>query len=200
MSGIVISNSNYTYEGAISFNKPHGKGIFNYANGDSFVGHCRYGKPDGFGTYYFKKSGTYIGFFSFGKIDGVGTYTDSINVYKGSWRRDKKHGYFYKTHKPTNKSYQQLWLNGKLIASEEIQYIQPDALQTIKTNPMTQPKKYQTTYKGREKTCIACLDNQALATNVACGHVAMCYGCLEKCDRCPICRVEIDKIIRLFVS
>lgn len=200
MTGVVISNSNYTYEGCISYNLPHGKGTFHYANGDRYVGQCKYGKADGFGMYYFNKHGTYVGFFSYGKIDGVGTYSDSINVYKGTWRRDKKHGSFYKTEKLTNTTYKQLWLNGKLITSEKTQYIQPDALQTIKINPITGPKKYQVAYRAQEKKCIACLEKHAYATNVECGHVAMCYECLEKCDKCPICRTDMGRIIKLYVS
>ena len=200
MAGIIISNSNYTYDGGISYNQPHGKGTFTYNNGDRYVGQCKYGKADGFGTYYFKDYGTYIGFFSFGKIDGVGTYSDNTNVYKGTWRRDKKHGAFYKTHKPTNETFKQLWLNGKLVSSDQTQYIQPDALQTVKINPITKPKKYQVGYRAQEKKCIACLDNRAFATNVACGHIAMCYECLVKCDKCPICRTNINQIIKLYVS
>jgi hypothetical protein len=200
MNGIVILTENYTYEGGIVNKEPHGRGIFQYANGDRYVGECKFGKADGYGTYYFKAGGIYKGFFSYGKIDGVGTYTDSTNVYKGTWRRDRKHGSFYKTNLHTSTTYKQLWMKGKLITSVPVQYIQPDALQTTKNNPITGPKKYQTAYKGNEKKCITCMDKTCNATNVRCGHVCMCHECLSKCTRCPICRVPISQIIKLYVS
>ncbi len=200
MNGIVILASNYTYEGSIFNKEPHGKGIFYYANGDKYVGSCKFGKPDGFGIYYFKNGGIYTGFFSFGKIHGIGTYEDEKNIYKGTWRNDKKHGTFLKTNKKKTTTSQQLWIKDKKINNLKIQYIQPAALETTEINPIRKPKKYQTTYKSKEKKCIICLERTTNATNDRCGHVALCYECLAKCDKCPICRCNIGNIIRLFAS
>ncbi len=213
MRGVIVSEENFTYEGDIVNKEPHGKGSFQYSNGDSYIGECKYGKLDGYGTYYFHDGGVYEGFFSYGKIDGIGTYTDPINVYKGTWRRDKKHGSFYKTNLPTGTTYKQMWLKGKLISSERVQYIQPAALRTTKDNPILKPKKYQATYRVEprkcngcsintvdEKKCIACQENPRNATNTACGHISMCHVCLAKCDRCPICRVGIVSVLKLYIS
>jgi hypothetical protein len=200
MNGIVILTSNYTYEGSIFNKEPHGKGIFYYANGDKYIGSCKFGKPDGFGTYYFSKGGMYTGFFSFGKINGIGTYEDGKNVYKGTWRNDKKHGTFLKTSKKHEVSYQQLWIKGKKVDNKQIQYVQPLSLATTKENPVRKPKVYQTAYKGREKKCVVCLEQHTNATNDRCGHVALCYDCLLKCDKCPICRCSMGKVVRLFTS
>ena len=200
MNGIILSNSNYTYEGNIVDNEAHGKGVFQYANGDRYVGECKFGKMDGYGKYTYRTSPTYTGFFSFGKMHGIGTFEDNINIYKGTWRNDKKHGIFYRTQKQLFQTFAQKWNKGKLVKSERIQYIQPDALRTVKDNPIRVPKKYQTSYRGTEKKCMACLDKPSNATNINCGHVMMCYECLTKCDRCPICRAPIEQIIRLFVS
>jgi hypothetical protein len=200
MNGVILLKSNYTYEGNIIDDDAHGKGIFYYANGDKFVGECKFGKLDGFGTYYYKSGAKYVGFFSFGKIHGVGTFEDDINIYKGTWRNDRKHGLFYRTIKSTETTFMQKWNKGRLVSSTVCQYIQPIALQTTKVNPSKSPKKFQITYKGNEKKCMACCEKPCNCTNEACGHVIMCYDCLNKCQRCPICRVTINKIIRLFIS
>lgn len=200
MSGIILAGSNYTYEGNIINNEAHGKGTFYYANGDKYIGECKFGKLDGFGIYYYKNESKYTGFFSVGKLHGIGTYEDSLNIYKGTWRNDKKHGMFYRTQKNTYSTFIQKWIRGKLITSNKTQYIRPDALQTIKNNPINKPKKYQITYKGHEKKCMACIENHINATNTACGHVVMCFDCLNKCESCPICRSPIEQIIRLFIS
>lgn len=200
MNGIILSENNYTYEGTIINNEAHGKGTYLYKNGDKYIGECKYGKPDGFGKYLYKSGSMYLGYFSYGKIHGVGTYEDTNNISKGSWRSDKKHGLFYKTKKDLCKTFMQKWNRGKLIISEEVQYIQPSALITTKQNPKNIPKKYQITYKGVDKKCMACCDKPTNAINDVCGHVTMCYECLCRCDKCPICRAPIRKIIRLFIS
>lgn len=200
MKGIILLKSNYTYEGDIVDDEPHGIGTFEYANGDRYQGECKHGKPDGYGTYYFKSGSRYIGFFSYGRLNGIGTYEDDRNIYKGTWRSDKKHGFFYRTNKIKFDTYMQKWIKNKLINNYQIQYIQPDALRTLKTNPNKKQKKYQISYKGKNKQCIGCYENSTNATNNKCGHVVMCYECLEKCESCPICRSPIETVIKLFIS
>ena len=145
-------------------------------------------------------SASYTGFFSFDKMNGIGTYEDDNNIYKGTWRNNKKHGTFYRTNKRLNQTYLQQWKNDKLICSKLIQYIQPSALQTSKINPKKKEKTLQCNYKGIEKKCIGCYENPSNAVNIECGHVIMCYECLNKCERCPICRLTNNNIIRLFAS
>jgi hypothetical protein len=200
MSGIIIIPDNYTYEGHIVGSDPHGKGTFQYANGDKYIGECKYGKADGFGTYLYFNGLKYTGFFSYGKFHGVGTYEDEDTIYKGHWRNDKKHGTFLVTNKVTYKTYNQLWIMNKLKSSTECQYMQPAALETVKQNPLHQCKKLQVKYKCVEKKCIACLERGCNAVNVSCGHVAMCYECLIKCQKCPICRCPISNVLKLYIS
>ncbi len=201
MRGILILSNNYTYEGTIQHNEPHGFGTFNYANGHKYIGYCVLGRPDGFGTYYFSDSLKYTGYFSYGKFHGVGTYESTKTISKGHWRNDKRHGHFLKTNKETCTTTKQLWIKDKCKLEESIQYIQPMALQTTKDNPLKRPKLYQVTYKALEKKCIACGDMPMNSSIANCGHVCMCYDCLNKCgDRCPICRGPIDQIVRLYVS
>jgi hypothetical protein len=199
MHGIILLKSNYTYEGSIISGDPHGKGIFTYANGDKYTGECKFGKPDGFGNYIYKSGATYNGFFSYGRLHGVGTFEDKKNIYKGSWRCDRKHGIFYRTNKINFSTYLQRWIKGKLNIGNYIQYIQPNALKTTKINPIKKPKKYQISYKGIDRKCIGCYNKPTNSTNDACGHVTMCFECLSKCDRCPICRAPIGNIIKLYI-
>jgi hypothetical protein len=201
MEGIVIISDNYTYEGGIENNFPHGNGMFEYSNGDVYTGECAIGKLDGFGTYVYKTGEKYTGFYSFSKMNGIGTFEDATNIYKGHFRFDMRHGRFYKTNKILHKTKAQLWCRGKLISSKDCQYIPPSSLQTYKANPLNTPKKYQVSYRGdANKKCIACYDRCANSTNVNCGHVSMCYDCLCKCDKCPICRSPMTNILKLYVS
>lgn len=200
LQGVFLSRSNFTYEGSILNNEPHGKGTFIYANNDKYIGDCKFGKFDGFGIYEYSNGAKYTGFFSYGRFHGIGTFEDDVNVYKGTWRNDRKHGQFIKTCKETFETYQQQWRKGRLQSSTKIQYIQPLALLTIRNNPRNLPKKQQVRYKNTSKKCIGCCDNDTNATNSSCGHVAMCHVCLLKCDSCPICRAPIDTIIKLFLS
>jgi hypothetical protein len=200
MKGILTLSNNYTYEGDILYNEPHGYGVFFYANGDRYVGQCQFGRSDGFGTYYYKTGDVYSGYFSYGKFHGVGTFEDTINITKGSWRLDRKHGNFIRTNKIEQITIRQLWLKNKLQHEELIQYIPKESLATIAKNPNKQPKKMQISYKGKQTMCIGCLTNPISACNPRCGHVCMCYDCLTKCEKCPICRCSMDKPIKLFIS
>jgi len=201
MKFILILSNNYTYEGTIQHNEPHGYGTFNYANGHKYVGYCALGRPDGFGEYYYSETTKHTGYFSFGKLHGIGTHENTKFISKGHWRVDKKHGYFLKTDKENCTTVRQLWVKDKLKAEEPIGYIQPSALVTTKDNPLKRPKIFQISYKAVEKKCIACGEMPMNATIANCGHVCMCSDCLGKCDgRCPICRGPIDRIIKLYVS
>ena len=199
LQGIVILQDNYTYEGCIRNKEPHGKGIFIYNKGDVYRGMCRWGKPDGFGEYNYKSGGKYTGYFSYGRLHGVGTYEDDKNIYKGNWRCDKKHGSFYRTSKVEKTSFLHDWRKGKLVKCKAIEYLEPKTLITLRYAPKRVVKKKKEPYKGNGKTCVACCVNIPNATNVLCGHVVMCEGCLSKCSRCPICRKTMGKIIKLYV-
>jgi hypothetical protein len=204
MNGFIIYTNNYNYEGNILNNLPHGKGIFYYSNGDKYFGECKIGKPDGFGKYFYNNGDIYKGFFSNGKMNGIGTYESYKYVYKGQWREDKKSGNFIKTNKHKNTTYVQRWVDNIKVENKLIQYIQPNALDTYKYNPIYKNKKYQKKYRNTEKNvekkCVACFINSMNATNISCGHISMCYECLSKCDKCPICRINITNIIKLYVS
>ena len=135
-------------------------------------------------------------------MHGIGTYENYKYIYKGHWRDDKKAGNFIKTNKHKNTTHIQLWVDNNKVENKLIQYIQPAALDTYKHSPLFKiyQKKYKNTEKNTEKKCVGCFINSMNATNISCGHISMCYGCLSKCDKCPICRVNITNIIKLYVS
>lgn len=202
----VIVTDNYTYDGDIVDGVAHGNGVYYYKNGDQYTGEVKYNKLDGFGTYNYRSGARYVGFFSYGKIHGIGTFEDSYHIYKGTWRNSKRHGIFYKTAKQSQATFLQQWQNDKLIKSSRTQYLSPDTLVTTKSNPRNKPKKKQVEFKHdptKTKLCVACCINPMNSTVTLCGHVSMCYDCLSKCDRCPICRAEITnrlQVIKLYIS
>lgn len=197
--GIIILSDNYTYEGTILYKEPHGIGKFEYSDGSKYIGECKFGKPDGYGTYTFEDGSSYQGYFSTGKFHGIGTYENDFSITKGPWRSDRRHGHFILTQKREMVSFRQLWINDKLNHTEGYQYIRPDVLQTTKCNPLHKKKKIQIPLSGAKK-CIGCETATALSTNITCGHACMCYNCLSKCERCPICRVPIKSIIHLYTQ
>jgi len=201
MKGTIILTNNYTYVGDIENDEPHGYGKFQYDNNHSYIGECRFGKPDGYGTYYFDNVGEiqYCGYFSTGRFNGIGTYKNHNFISKGTWRNDKRHGFFIKTDIVNKTSIRQMWFKGKLRQELFSQYIQPDALKTTKKN-LIKSKKLQTSYKGNEKKCIGCHENFINATIANCGHVCMCFDCLCRCDKCPMCRGPLDQIVKLYIS
>jgi hypothetical protein len=200
----IVENEIYKFKGSTVNGKPHGRGMFRYKNGDLYIGYCQYGMSDGFGkltTYDLGDEVKYVGYFSCNKKHGVGTLETPLDISKGHWRFGKKHGTFYRTDKINSSTTSQVWMNNKLISEVETEYLQPDCLKTIKNNPNKMQKKKQVSFKVKpDSKCVACMENPRNSTNVACGHVSMCYDCLSKCKKCPICRVEISKILKLYLS
>jgi hypothetical protein len=174
MTGLILLSGNYTYEGEIKNKYPHGHGVFNYANGDKYIGMCKFGRLDGFGKYLYRTGSSYTGYFSYGKPNGIGTFEDEKNIYKGSWRNGKKHGIFTKTCKRNKTTFIQQWICNKLIKSHPIPYVPADMLQTIKKNPKKQKEMQRSPFKGEFKKCITCYENIPTASNTLCVHVIMC--------------------------
>ena len=51
-----------------------------------------------------------------------------------------------------------------------------------------------------ELQCSICMHQEANAAVVPCGHTVSCVRCLERCDKCPVCRKPIERILRLYRS
>lgn len=55
---------------------------------------------------------------------------------------------------------------------------------------------------GGSGVCVICVDASSEAVCVPCGHVAGCISCLKQIkDKklgCPVCRANIDQVIKLY--
>jgi hypothetical protein len=196
--GTLVLRDVYTYEGQIIGNIAHGKGTFTYSNGSSYEGECVLGKPDGFGKFIYSNGDSYVGFVSMGKQHGIGTYYTSNCVSKGMWRFGHKHGFFVKT--SGRQTYNQTYVRDRLVNEILTQYKPVEFLETKRNNPKYNKKREYMSFRGNEKKCFGCHEHSADSAVVDCGHVCMCSDCLSKCSRCPICRIEISKKIRLYIS
>ncbi|KAM3909778.1 ALS2 C-terminal-like protein isoform 2-T2 [Leptodactylus fuscus] len=90
---------NATYEGDMSWGKPHGKGTLKWPNGRNHVGDFKYGQEDGFGICLIPDSSSdrydcYKCHWRNGAIQGYGIceYADE-SVYKGYFKDNMRHGF-----------------------------------------------------------------------------------------------------------
>ena len=51
---------------------------------------------------------------------------------------------------------------------------------------------------GGEDSCVVCLVNPKNIVLIPCGHVCGCRGCLERVDKCPMCRKTIERKIPIY--
>ncbi|EOA16892.1 hypothetical protein CARUB_v10005117mg [Capsella rubella] len=68
---------------------------------------------------------------------------------------------------------------------------------------MSMPNHPSAKCEGKEdRQCVICVDASAEAACVPCGHVAGCVSCLKKIKNkkmgCPVCRANIDQVIKLY--
>jgi hypothetical protein len=82
------------YEGSYDeYGKMSGKGVFHFANGDSYDGYWLNSKKNGKGTFRYADGGFYIGEFANNKRAGQGVCEWSTgDSYDGCWLDDKQHG------------------------------------------------------------------------------------------------------------
>ena len=87
---------NSRYKGGLNENgDKHGKGVFNYENGDKYDGEWKDNKKDGYGTYSYSNGDMFDGYFVAGKRHGKGhyVYAGSNESYKGTYQEGLMHGY-----------------------------------------------------------------------------------------------------------
>lgn len=57
---------------------------------------------------------------------------------------------------------------------------------------------------GLESDCAICMDVKRNSVLRPCNHMITCYSCsmllLNRQDSCPVCRVKIDEVIKIFMS
>ena len=72
----------------------HGRGIYSFKNGDTYLGFWKDDKFNGEGIYLFLNGDVYQGKFVEGRKHGRGTYKyKSGTLYNGEWVKDKKSGF-----------------------------------------------------------------------------------------------------------
>jgi hypothetical protein len=171
-----------------------------YANGDKYVGEFMYDQPNGYGVYTWENGKTYKGYFMEGISYGTGTIECNRYISKGKWFNEMQHGEFYKTDKLRHKTYLEYWKMNKLIKSQEIQYIAPKYLYTLKRGVSKEKSKKLVQFESQEKKCVGCYDKIANVAVVPCGHVVMCIQCLDNCTCCPICRCAKKGVLKLYIA
>ena len=51
-----------------------------------------------------------------------------------------------------------------------------------------------------EHTCKICLDRETDVVLLPCGHICCCKSCGHALRRCPLCRVQLKEIVKIFKS
>ena len=49
-----------------------------------------------------------------------------------------------------------------------------------------------------QESCVVCLDNPRGTVLIPCGHVCVCLLCSQQVDTCPVCRHDIEQIVRTY--
>ena len=82
------------YTGSKKGGKMHGKGVYEWKNGDRFEGNFENGQINGYGRYSWVEGDVYQGDFKDGKQDGFGSafYAERCNTYEGEWKNGKRNG------------------------------------------------------------------------------------------------------------
>ena len=89
-----FTNEAGTYTGEVNADgNPHGKGVFNFNNGQRYDGKYRDGKRNGFGTYYFKDGERFEGEYLNDKRNGRGKYYyKNGDWFEGEYRDNARNG------------------------------------------------------------------------------------------------------------
>lgn len=52
--------------------------------------------------------------------------------------------------------------------------------------------------KGGSKDCIICCENERDALYLPCRHNTACIKCSKNLKTCPICKIKIDEMIKIY--
>lgn len=203
------------YIGECKNAKLHGFGEYKYSSGEKYIGFFINGKMHGIGTYVDSEN-VYKGPWRNDLKHGVfyRTHIPTRITYMQKYTSGKLIDTFQIEYKPSETLYavknkyranagtsSNRILDSMLAptsaptsdqVSDQVSAPTSDLTSTISTDLSVKPS-------GNSPTCIGCAENSTNATNIGCGHVVMCYRCLDKCDRCPICRSPIDGILKLYI-
>ena len=56
----------------------------------------------------------------------------------------------------------------------------------------------ETTLPENVNRCCICLDKKSEFLNTACGHLCLCVDCKHNIKECPMCRVKVTSIIKVY--
>ena len=85
--------------------------------------------------------------------------------------------------------------------SEDNKNKQIDSLNSTVNELKTEIDMMKKSHQREQKSlCVICLESKAEYANVNCGHLCLCESDMNMVNRCPICLVEVDKIIKVFSS
>ena len=80
------------YKGEYQNGSFHGRGVYEWINGDKYEGQWERGRPHGKGKLFFASGSKYRGEFRNGKRNGLGELSDRYGIYEGEWQDDSRHG------------------------------------------------------------------------------------------------------------
>ena len=110
--------------------------------------------------------------------NGTMTYQNG-DVYTGMWLKDEKHGSGTFVEKRTGNTYTGGFQNGKRWGEGVTHWRVADEQRDM---------------------CQICYDEEVDALFYECGHVCACVECARQCDSCPICRKDINKVVKMYRS
>ncbi|PWA98562.1 Ankyrin repeat-containing protein [Artemisia annua] len=95
------------------------------------------------------------------------------------------------------------WQNGRAIRRKRLCFLHytEDPADLSETIPVatTGQKEKKDIYSS---SCVICLDSPVEGAFIPCGHMAGCMSCLTEIESkkrgCPVCRTNIDQVIRLY--
>uniref|UniRef100_A0A2C9L9I5 RING-type domain-containing protein n=1 Tax=Biomphalaria glabrata TaxID=6526 RepID=A0A2C9L9I5_BIOGL len=117
----------------------------------------------------------------------VGTDTDSENDSYTSSGNDRDSTTFSELERETNPT-PNLTSSTLLTAKESAATVE---------NDQTLAEKYRQLMEERQ--CKICMEAEARMTFVPCGHLVSCEDCSSQLKQCPICRSDIEKVVKTFL-
>eukprot|EP00922_Rhytidocystis_sp_ex-Travisia-forbesii_P001756 GHVS01002482.1.p1 GENE.GHVS01002482.1~~GHVS01002482.1.p1 ORF type:complete len:551 (+),score=54.95 GHVS01002482.1:618-2270(+) len=65
-------------------------------------------------------------------------------------------------------------------------------------DPLRSPASHK--YVRGPPKCVVCMTDPDEAALDPCGHICMCMNCALQVDNCPICRTEVSKVLKIFIT
>ncbi|MCJ1284158.1 hypothetical protein MMC26_003489 [Xylographa opegraphella] len=122
----------------------------------------------------------YIGNCVSGTYSGIGTmYYTNGDTYRGEWVDDLPNGQGKMVYAKTGNTYTGGWLNGKRHGKGTMYFEVADE---------------------DLETCRICYEAQIDALFYRCGHVVACEECAKQVEVCPICRMPVGAVVKIWKS